>query len=192
VSRFSGRYNSQDKQYNNEKQGIQSQQTTITIPPYHTKTTNTKSRDYDKNTTHHDKTTRRYNSNQIAKITQNQANSERGFVLATPVTTDIQIAKNAKNQAKSSQFRTRFSPFATAVVHLNLKLPNSKIKQNQANSKRGFILATAVIHLNLKLPNSKKTQKSSKIKPLSNEVLSSPRLSTITKKCKYQAKSSQV
>jgi len=90
-------------------------------------------RDYDKNTTHHDDTTRRYDSNQIAKITQNQANSERGFVLATPVD-----------------------------------------------------------HHNMKLPSSKKTQKSSKIKPLSNEVLSSPRLSTITKKHKYQAQSSQV
>jgi hypothetical protein len=184
VSRFSGRYNSQDKQYNNKKQAIQSRQTTITIPPYHTKTTNTKSRDYDKNTTHHDKTTRRYDSNQIAKITQNQANSERGLVLATPVTPGIQIAKNAKNQAKSSQFRTRFSPFATAVVHhnMNMKHPNSKNKQNQANSERGFVLATAVVHLNLNLPNSKKTQKSSKIKPTPNEVLSSPRPSTITVK----------
>jgi hypothetical protein len=73
-----------------------------------------------------------------------------------------------------------------------MKHPNSKNKQNQANSERGFVLATAVVHLNLNLPNSKKTQKSSKIKPTPNEVLSSPRPSTITKKHKNQAKSSQV
>jgi hypothetical protein len=69
----------------------------------------------------------------------------------------IPIAKNAKNQAKSSQFRTRFSPFATPANHSNTKLPNSK-----------------------------KTQKSRKIKPIPNEVLSSPRLSTITKNAKIK------
>jgi hypothetical protein len=57
--------------------------------------------------------------------------------------------------------------------------------QNQANSERGFVLATPVNH-------SKKTPKSSKIKPSLNEVLSSPRPSTIAKKHQNQAKSSQV
>jgi len=44
---------------------------------------------------------------------QSQGRSEQGFVLATPVAPGIQVAKNAKNQAKSSQVLTRFSPFAT-------------------------------------------------------------------------------
>jgi hypothetical protein len=80
----------------------------------------------------------------------------------TRLTIPIAKNENANNQAKSSQFQTRFSPFATPANHSNTKLPNSK-----------------------------KTQKSRKIKPIPNEVLSSPHLSTITKKRKNQAKSSQ-
>jgi hypothetical protein len=50
------------------------------------------------------------------------------------------------------------------------RVPIAKIKQNQANSERGFVLATPVNHSNIKLLNSKKTQKSSKIKPSLSEV----------------------
>jgi hypothetical protein len=44
-----------------------------------------------------------------ARIKQSQGKSEQGFP-------GIQVAKNAKNQAKSSRASTRFSPFATHEI----------------------------------------------------------------------------
>jgi hypothetical protein len=51
----------------------------------------------------HDTVSRRYDSNKTAKIKQNQANSERGPVLARPITPDEMKSANSKNQAKSNR-----------------------------------------------------------------------------------------
>jgi hypothetical protein len=77
------------------------------------------------------------------------------------------MRKIKQSQANSQQ---GFRPSLRLPTIAIQSFPIAKKHKNQANSKRGFVLATPVNH-------NKKTQKSSKIKPISNEVLSSPRLS---------------
>jgi hypothetical protein len=87
-------------------------------------------RDYDEDTTRYHKITRHYDSNAIAKTTQHQANSERGFVLATPVNHSKKNTQIKQNQANSEQ---GFRP-SLHIIEAYISNKIAKIKQSQARS----------------------------------------------------------
>jgi hypothetical protein len=102
----------------------------------------------------------------MRKIKQSQVKSERGFHPSLYMKSSNTIAKKEKNQAKSSQVRTRFSPFATQGLDEQY---NSKIKQSQAKSERGFRPSPRMKSSNM---IATKMHKSSKVNASLNEVLS--------------------
>jgi hypothetical protein len=84
-------------------------------------------------------------SNTIAKKAKNQAKSRQVRTRFSPFATrGLYEQQNSKNQAKSRQVWTRFSPFATHEIKQYHSNKDAQIKQSQGESERGFVLCPGV------------------------------------------------